>query len=150
MAINVSGKDLSTLIDEKVEQSQPTKLSQLSNDSNYVTTSGHVASAQTASSATNLTGNSGVSAGSFGPTSSVTVNINQTGQINVPYFTVNAQGRITSMGHRTLRVTSGCQQCSNCSDCRVTSGCTQCTQCTDSGGCSQSCGQGCSNCDCQP
>jgi len=111
-----TGVDLVTIIKNNVDPMKPTKTSQLTNDSGYITTSGHVASANTANSAQYLTGTSGVSAGTYGPGSNVTIGNNGgSGTIAIPYYTVNAQGLITSIGTRTLKVTTGCNNCSNCS-----------------------------------
>lgn len=141
--IKLKGVDLVTSIDEQVKAKIPTKISQLTNDSGYVTTSGSVASANTATTATNLTGTSGVTAGTYGPSANVTIaNNNRTGSIVIPYFTVNTQGRITNMVNRTLKVTTGCNNCS------VTSGCSQCNNCSQTSGCSNC--NNCSNCNCQP
>lgn len=144
--IKISGKSITTVVDEVVVESNPTKLSEIENDSAYVTTSGHVKSAKTATSATTVSNTSGVSAGSYGQGGSVTITQTKTGSVKIPYFTVNAQGLVTSMGYRTLTVTAGCKRCTNCSQCNKTSGCSQ------TSGCSHSCSRcsHCGDCNCEP
>ena len=131
MAIIISGKNLTQVVEEQVQSQVPTKLSQLNNNSGFVTTSGHVAYAQTAYSASNLTGNSGVSAGTYGPTGNVSITTGNTGTINIPSFTVDSTGTITYMTQRTLRVTSGCSNCSNCGQCNHYSTCDNCGHCNN-------------------
>lgn len=133
MAIVVSDKDLTAIVNDQVQSETPTKLSDLENDAGYVTTTGHVAHAKTANAATNLTGASGVTAGTYGPSASVSITTGQTKSINIPYFTVNSAGIVTYMTQRTLKVTSGCNNCSNCGQCNNYSGCSQCSTCNNCG-----------------
>ena len=147
--IKINGKSITTVISEAVVESNPKKLSEIDNDSAYVTTSGHVKSAKTATNATTISSSSGVKAGSYGQGESVTITQAQTGSMQIPYFTVNAQGLITSMGYRTLKVTAGCKDCTNCSQCNKTSGCDQ-TSGGGCGDCSYSCSRCSDNCNCEP
>lgn len=136
----ISGVAIDEKIKQRVEQKKPTKLSELTNDAKYAKTSDKIASAKTADSATTLSSNSGVTAGSKGPTASLTLAANsKTGSIKIPQFTVTEQGIITAMTERTLTITTGCLECS------VSSGCDQCPKCNQTSGCKQC--SDCNNCD---
>lgn len=125
--IKISGKPVQTLIDERAIELAAVKTSDLENDVGYITVNDTVANSNTADTATKITTNSGVSAGAKGPTANVSIaQNNKKGSIQIPYFTVNAQGIITSAGTHTLTVTTGCNNCS------VTSGCTQYSRCSRS------------------
>ena len=140
----------SVAIDDYIKQrtgdAKPTKMSELTNDANFATFDDKIASATNADKAVSLTTKSGVTAGSKGPTGSVTIAANnKTGTIKIPQFTVNEQGIITSITERTLTITTGCMHCT------VTPGCDQCSHCEQTSGCSQcsDCNR-CNNCnDCQ-
>lgn len=121
------------------------KLSELQNDSSFVTSSGSVQSVQVANTAKTITGGSGVSANTYGPTGNVTINASASGSINIPYFTVNSQGIITSAVNRKLTITTGCSNCNNCTVTTSCTYCTDCSQCTDCSKCSH-----CSDCNCEP
>ena len=144
--IIVNGKNLLDIAQEKTEQQKPT-ISQLQNDSNFVQPSGSVRSVQIATNTTNITGSSGTSTGTFGPTGNVTVNRNSSGSIKVPYFSVNEQGLITSVTNRTLSITTGC---SNCNQCSVYDSCSHCTDCINCVDCSRYSRCSDCDCDCQP
>lgn len=138
--LTIGGVAIDEKIKQRVEELKPTKLSELTNDAKYATASDKIASTKQADSATSLSSNSGVTAGSKGPTASLTLAANnKTGTIKIPQFTVTAQGVITSMVERTLKITTGCLQCS------VTEGCDQCAHCDQTSGCSQC--YDCSDCD---
>ena len=124
--ILIRGKPVQTLVDEEALSLATVKTSDLENDVGYVTVNDTVANSNTADTATKITTNSGVSAGAKGPTANVSIaQNNKTGSIAIPYFTVNAQGIITSAGTRTLKVTTGCNNCA------VYSGCSQCSNCSN-------------------
>lgn len=72
-------------------------------------------------------------AGSAGSESNITIKLNSTGNITVPYFTVDKQGHITNYGTKTIKITTGrygytpcsysCDNscdCDNCDDCSST------------------------------
>lgn len=140
--LNVNGVAVDDLIKEKVAAAKPTKMSQLTNSGKFAKSTDTIASAASADTATNLVGNSGVTAGTKGAVSNTTINANKgTGSIKIPQFTVNAQGIITSLVERTLTITTGCAECSvtsgcaNCTQCNVTSGCKNCNDCNNCGKC---------------
>ena len=103
-----------------LEQSIPTKVSQLENDSNYITESeltdrGYTTNTGTVTSVTAGTGltggtistsgtialdDSGATAGSYGP-SSTSITGNNGISVSVPYITVDKHGRVTSITNRT-------------------------------------------------
>ena len=64
--------------------------------------------------------NSGVSAGTSGPSANVTTTGGDYGHSTsfvVPYFTVDAKGRVTARGTRTITFKAGsCSHCSHCGD----------------------------------
>lgn len=148
--INIKDVPIVNITDDCINEITPKTTSDLENDIGYITSSGSVASATVATTATNLTGNSGVSAGTQGPGANISVGTGGQGSISIPYFTVNAQGLITSMGTRTLTVYSGCSQCSNCGHCSVTSGCSQCSNCSICSRCTNCSDCNRYTCNCQP
>ena len=70
---------------------------------------------------------SGVAAGSYGPTANASPGHKQT--FKVPFFTVNAKGRITAAATRSIKLPADanthCTYCTHCSG-----WCTYCTYCT--------------------
>lgn len=121
------------------------RVSYLENDSNFVTAEGSVKSVEVASTTKAITNTSGVSANTYGPTTDVTIAAKTSGSINIPYFTVNEQGIITSAVNRKLSIKTGCSHCNNCS---VTTSCTyckDCSYCSNCGDCSH-----CGDCNCEP
>jgi hypothetical protein len=132
--IKISGRSVQELIDEEAISLVAVKTSDLENDVGYVTVNDTVANSNTADSATGLVTPSGVQASSYGPTANVNIaQGGKTGSIDIPYFTVNAQGIITSMTTHKLTVTTGCNNCnvivpySRCSRCG-----TNCSHCSES------------------
>ena len=63
--------------------------------------------------------NTVTNAGTTGPAGNVTIGVAQTASINIPFFTVNSYGQVTSRGTRVLKISTGggCSNCNNCSDC---------------------------------
>lgn len=110
--ILIRGTPVQTLIDQEAVSLVAVKTSDLENDVGYVTVNDTVANANTADTATAISTPSGVRANSYGPTANVNIaQGGKTGSINIPYFTVNAQGIITSMTTHKLTVTTGCNNC---------------------------------------
>jgi len=126
--LTINSTAIETAVQQTAQSKFPTKMSQLTNDSGYVTASGSVDSVSTATNTSRITGGSGVSAGTYGAGGNVTVGNKGSGSISIPYFTVNAQGRVTASYNRTLYINTHCNDCSHCS---------------------YTCSY-CSNCDCQP
>lgn len=63
---------------------------------------------------------SGVAAGGKGPGANATIglkyNASGSGKFLVPYFVVDAKGRVTSAVNRTITISHSCSDCSNCSE----------------------------------
>lgn len=136
----LKGKQYQEIVKESIQPDMPIKLSQLINDSDYVTATGSVYSVTSATNTAQITGNSGVSAGTYGPTANVSIGRTNSGSIVIPYFTVTAQGIVTSVTNRTLSITTGCSNCgycSVCSQCNQSSGCNNCSTCSNCNNCSR-------------
>lgn len=103
--IKAKGTDLVDIIDTTVSKNASVKASSLTNDVPYVKVTDKVNNVITATNATSLTGTTGVTAKSYGPTSNVTVDGN-TGSIKIPKITVNEYGQVTSVTDYTLKVTT--------------------------------------------
>lgn len=80
--------------------------------------------------------NSGVAAGNYGPTANAAPA--HGAKFTVPYFTVNARGRITAAASRTITMPAAVH-CSHCTHCGYCSYCTYCSNCSN-------CSSNCSNC----
>ena len=148
--IIIKDTDIKDLAKQQTEASMPKNISQLTNDSAFVTSSGSVQSVDTATNTTDITGASGTSSGSFGAAGNVTLGSSGSASIRVPYFRVNEQGLITQVTNRTLSMTTGC---SNCSQCSQYSSCSQCSDCNVCNNCSRTCSNcyECNDsCGCQP
>ena len=148
--IIIKDKNLNDLIKEQANAEMPKNISELQNDSAFVTSSQSVRSVNTATNTTDVTGSSGTATGTFGPGSNVTLGSSGSASISVPYFKVNEQGLITQVTNRTLSMTTGC---SNCSQCSVYYSCSQCSNCSVCNDCSQTCSRcyECNDsCGCQP
>lgn len=119
--IKINNVSVQTLIDQEALELTAVKTSDLENDVPYITVNDKVAEANMADTTVSLATPSGVQEGSVGPEADINVGQNnQTVTVQIPYFTVNEQGIITSAGSRNLQVTTGCNNCS------VTSGCSYC------------------------
>lgn len=124
--IKINNTSVQTLVDQEALSLVAVKTSDLENDVGYVTVDGTVANANTADTATAISTPSGVQANSYGPTANVNIaQGGKTGSVDIPYFTVNAQGIITSMTTHKLTVTTGCNNCnviiphSRCGHCGI-------------------------------
>lgn len=148
--ILIQNENLNELIKQQADTNMPKKVSELENDSKFVTSSGSVASVSSAGSTVKVTGATGTASGNFGGASNVTLGSTGSASISVPYFKVNEQGLITQVTNRTLSMTTGC---SNCSHCSVYNNCSQCSNCNICDRCSRTCSN-CSDCSdicgCQP
>lgn len=142
--ILIDNIDVLSTLENDINTSLKFNASSYKNNIGAITNSEPVDSAAHSNTATTLKNDSGVSAGSFGPSSNVTIESGGfTNNILIPYFTVNSEGIITSIGNRTLTVTTGCDNCAVYSEC---SNCTKCTVCSR---CSYNCNR-CSNCSQSP
>ena len=103
--ITIKGTDLMDIVDDVTTANATVKASSLTNDVPYLKVTDKAKSATAADSATQLTGKSGVTAGTYGPSANVTVDGN-TGSINIPRITVNAHGQVTAAAQYTLKVTT--------------------------------------------
>lgn len=151
--IKLKTTTVQALVDDDIKSKVPTTTNKITNDANFVKVSGKVNSAVNADKTTKLTGKSGVIAGTYGPSTNVTIGNTERKSITIPQFTVNAQGIITSVTSRTYTVAnacSNCTECDHCVQCNVTSGCAQCTNCSRST-CHRDCSHDCGLCnnDCQ-
>lgn len=103
--VTVQGTDLIDIVDSVTTKNATVKASSLVNDVHYLKVTDKANSVTSADSAAKLTGASGVTAGTYGPSANVTVDGN-TGSVNIPRITVNAQGQITAAAQYTLKVTT--------------------------------------------
>ena len=138
--IKIQNEKLDEIVENKAQTTYHTKMSQLINTAGFVTKDGTVNHAVRADNTQKLTGVSGVNAGTYGPSGNVTIGNTGSGSIIIPQFTVNAQGIVTSVTNRTLKITN---KCSNCSHCNKTTSCSETSGCSD---CGRSSYSRCSNC----
>ena len=104
--IVLQAETLQQIVEDKAQKTYHTKLSQLINTAGFVTANDTVNHAVTADSTEAITGSSGASAGTYGQPTDVTIGGTESGTVTIPYFTVNAQGIITSVTQRTLNVST--------------------------------------------
>ena len=110
-----SGAELSKITVNNVAKAtsadSATKATQLANSRNISLTgdaSGSTGFNGTGDASISVTlANSGVSAGTSGPSANVTIAKNSSGSFVVPYFTTDAKGRVTARGTRTISITTG-------------------------------------------
>ncbi len=111
--IVLQNETLQQIVEDKAEKTYHTKLSQLINTAGFVTANDTVNHAVTADATEAITGSSGASAGTYGQPTDVTIGGTKSGTVIIPYFTVNAQGIITSVTQRTLSVSNTCSNCTH-------------------------------------
>lgn len=110
-----SGAELSKITINNVAKAtsadSATKATQLTNSRNISLTgdaSGSTGFNGTGDASISVTlANSGVSAGTSGPSANVTIAKGSSGSFVVPYFTTDAKGRVTARGTRTISITTG-------------------------------------------
>ena len=100
--ITIDGVDV---INQSIEQNNPTKTSQLENDIGLTTSTGNAYSADNVESAVKITENSASAIGGFGPSNDVTIS-SATGSIIVPTITVNAKGQVMQVVNHTYTLST--------------------------------------------
>lgn len=109
---------------------QPADIAALSTrvDSAQATAEAAQAAANTAqATASEANADSGVGAGVYGPGADAAPAHGQT--FNVPYFAVNAKGKVTAAATRTVWM-PGAVHCTHCTHCGYCTHCAYCTYCT--------------------
>lgn len=102
--ISIKNVELSKAIQTTIDNYNVATTSDLVNDSNFAVSSGTIAHSVNTKSAVQLSGNTGVAGGTYGPSANVSVSGSAAKSITVPQITVNAQGQITAVTNRTLTI----------------------------------------------
>lgn len=103
--LTINNTDIVDTINARAVLLIPTKTSQVSNNSDFITSQGNAAFASNVTQATSITAASGVQAGGKGPSNNVTIN-RTSGSIIVPQITVKANGTISAVTNRTFSLTT--------------------------------------------
>lgn len=102
--ITISNLQVTDVVQGVIDRYKVTTTSDLVNDSQLAVSSGTIKSAEHAASAVTLTGASGVTSGTYGPSADVAVSGSTVFNIVVPQLTINDKGQVTAVADRTLTI----------------------------------------------